>query len=132
MTESHEIMGGKVRVFRRKASNYWQCYTFMNGRIWRESTKEDSLARAKDFAEDWFITLKGKSRAGELKNGKLIPARCAELSVPNETAPLERPARPVGTGRIRSGPHRRRCRGRRSARTHTNGDRRLRRPQPRR
>lgn len=72
MTDSHEIMGGKVLVYRRERSGYWQCSTYMNGRRWRISTQEDGLSQAKDFAEDWFIGLKGKSRAGELKTGKMF------------------------------------------------------------
>jgi len=35
----------------------------------RVSTKEDSLARAKDFAEDWYLGLKGLSKSGQLKVG---------------------------------------------------------------
>jgi len=69
MSTTHEIMGGKVNVYMRENSRYWQCSTFLNGRNHRTSTKEDSLARAKDFAEDWYLDLKGKSRNGELKGG---------------------------------------------------------------
>jgi integrase len=63
-------MGGKLHVYRRKNSSYWQCSTYLNGKNWRTSTKEDSLQRAKDFAEDWYITLKGKHYAGALPVGK--------------------------------------------------------------
>ena len=63
-------MGGKVHVYRRKNSGCWQCSTYMSGKNWRISTKEDSLALAKDFAEDWYLGLVGKNRAGELKVGK--------------------------------------------------------------
>ncbi|MEI1247706.1 hypothetical protein [Rhizobium aouanii] len=31
------------------------------------STKTDSLALAKEFAEDWYLELRGKSRVGQLK-----------------------------------------------------------------
>jgi hypothetical protein len=70
MTERHELMGGKLHVYRRENSGYWQCSTFLKGKNWRVSTKEDSLAHAKDFAEDWYLELKGKSRAGVLRVGK--------------------------------------------------------------
>jgi hypothetical protein len=33
---------------------------------WRVSTHEDSLSRAKDFAEDWNLGLRGKAHAGLL------------------------------------------------------------------
>ncbi|MEZ5918316.1 MAG: hypothetical protein R3C40_12260 [Parvularculaceae bacterium] len=58
MTEKHKIMGGKVYVYRRSDSSNWQCSTFLDGRNWRQSTKEDSLARAKEFAEDWYLGLR--------------------------------------------------------------------------
>ena len=79
MTDSHEIMGGKVLVYRRERSGCWQCSTYLNGRRWRTSTREDSLSLAKEFAEDWFITLKGKSRAGELKSGKMFKEVSAQF-----------------------------------------------------
>ena len=42
----------------------------MNGKKRRCSSKTDSLAQAKDFAEDWYLTLRGKQRNGELHNEK--------------------------------------------------------------
>lgn len=62
-------MGGKVHVYQRENSRYWQCSTFLNGQNFRTSTKEDIISRAKDFAEDWYLDLKGKSRPGEIKGG---------------------------------------------------------------
>jgi len=41
-----------------------------HGRNWRESTKADSLAHAKDFAEDWYLELIGKSRRRSTQTGK--------------------------------------------------------------
>jgi integrase len=70
MTEHHELMGGKLHVYRRENSGNWQCSTYLAGKNWRVSTKEDSLALAKDFAEDWYLGLKGKQRANQLKVGK--------------------------------------------------------------
>jgi integrase len=69
MTAHHELMGGKLHVYKRENSAVWQCSTYLNGRNWRVSTKEESLEHAKDFAEDWYLGLKGKARAGELKGG---------------------------------------------------------------
>lgn len=34
------------------------------------TTKEDSLSKAKEIAEDWYLQLRGKLRSGELKSGK--------------------------------------------------------------
>ena len=69
MTESHELMGGKLHVYRRMAGGKWQCSTYLSGKNWRVSTKQDSLALAKDFAEDWYLGLMGKNRAGLLRVG---------------------------------------------------------------
>jgi len=66
--ETHKTMGGKVNIYRRENSDNWQCSTFLNGRNWRVSTHEDSLGRAKDFAEDWYLALRGKAHAGLLPN----------------------------------------------------------------
>lgn len=68
--EKHSLMGGKLHVYKRPGSHYWQCSTYLACRNWRTSTKEDSLSRAKDFAEDWYLGLRGKQRAGDLKTGK--------------------------------------------------------------
>ncbi|MBN4060307.1 hypothetical protein JYT11_00495 [Planctomycetaceae bacterium AH-315-I19] len=66
----HELMGGKLHLYKRDNSRYWQCSTYLAGKNRRQSTKEDGLARAKDFAEDWYLELRGKLRAGEIKDGK--------------------------------------------------------------
>jgi len=67
MAEVHELMGGKLRVYKRENSELWQCSTYLAGRNYRKTTKEDSLARAKEIAEDWYLEMRGKSRAGLLK-----------------------------------------------------------------
>jgi integrase len=69
MAEHHEMMGGKLHVYKRDGSSVWQCSTYLAGKNWRRSTKEGSLALAKEIAEDWYLELRGKSRAGELKVG---------------------------------------------------------------
>ncbi|MBO6541604.1 MAG: site-specific integrase [Alphaproteobacteria bacterium] len=68
--EKHTIMGGKVHVYRRENSKNWQCSAYMKGKNRRVSTKEDSLALAKEFAEDWYIGLRGKARVGEIHGEK--------------------------------------------------------------
>src|SRR5947209_5943991 len=64
----HEILGGKVQLFRRPKSNFWQCRASVGGTQLRHSTKTASLAQAKDVAEDWYLTLKGKIARGEVPN----------------------------------------------------------------
>ena len=53
----------------RPASPHWQCSCTIAGKQRRTTTKEESLARAKDVARDWYLGLMGKYRAGELKEG---------------------------------------------------------------
>ena len=60
----HEILGGKVQLFLRPRSPYWQCEASIDGRQFRKSTGTDSLSQAKDVAEDWFVNLKGKAKWG--------------------------------------------------------------------
>lgn len=66
MAEKHQILGGKVHVYKRPRSVVWQCSTYIEGMNRRVSTKEDSLAKAKEFAEDWYLDLRGKKARGEL------------------------------------------------------------------
>jgi integrase len=70
MPEKHTILGGKVHVYRRDNSSRWQCATYLAGKNRRVSTKEDGLAKAKDFAEDWYLGLRGKVRNGEITSEK--------------------------------------------------------------
>src|SRR5260370_11003163 len=79
MAEHHELIGGKLHVYRRENSSFWQCSTYLAGKNWRQSTKEDSLALAKEFAEDWYLGLKGKYRAGEIKGGKTFRAAAEQF-----------------------------------------------------
>ena len=66
MTEKHSILGGKVHVYKRPESPIWQCSAYLEGRNRRKSTKESSLSRAKEVAEDWYLELRAKKSAGEL------------------------------------------------------------------
>lgn len=70
--EKHELYGGRLHVYRRENSRFWQCSTYLAGKNRRVSTKEESLSHAKEFAEDWYLELKGKHRAGEIKTGKTV------------------------------------------------------------
>ena len=68
--ERHKILGDQVALYRRTEGGPWHCYTFLNSQEWRKSTKEKSLARAKDVARDWFNALQAKDHLGELNTGK--------------------------------------------------------------
>jgi len=63
------LMDGRVQLYMRPGSPVWQCSCSIAGKQRRATTGEDSLARAKDVARDWYLGLMGKYRAGELKEG---------------------------------------------------------------
>jgi len=52
--ESHSLMDGKVHVYKRGRSRFWQCSTYMNGLNHRKSTKHESLAMAMDYWIDFL------------------------------------------------------------------------------
>jgi hypothetical protein len=60
----------KVYVYMRPNSSLWQCSTYFAGKNRRISTKEESLSKAKEIAEDWYLQLRGKLRNGEIKTEK--------------------------------------------------------------
>lgn len=76
--ERHSILGNKVQLYKRPDSRFWWCVTYLQGKHRRSSTKEESLQLAKQFAEDWYLELRGKSRAGLLKDEKTFK-KAAEL-----------------------------------------------------
>ncbi|KTE20560.1 integrase [Sphingopyxis sp. H050] len=53
--ESHVLMDGALHVYKREGSRFWQCATYLGSRNHRQTTKEESLAAAKDFARDWYM-----------------------------------------------------------------------------
>lgn len=68
--EKHLLFDGRVQVYKRPRSSKWQCYTFLAGKHRRESSDQDVLAHALSWAEDWYLDLRGKERAGHLKAGR--------------------------------------------------------------
>jgi hypothetical protein len=55
MSESHTILGDKVHVYKRPNSSSWQCASFLAGKNRLTTTKEDSLSKVKEVAEDWYL-----------------------------------------------------------------------------
>jgi integrase len=66
---SHDILGGLVQVYKR-GGKHWHCSATVAGRQRRATTKEEGLPEAKQFAEDWYLEMRGKARAGLLKTEK--------------------------------------------------------------
>ena len=78
-TTRHVIFDNKVQLYMRPNSPHWQCSCTVAGRQRRSTTREESLARAKDVARDWYLSLLGKYRAGELKAGKTFKEAAARF-----------------------------------------------------
>lgn len=76
---THTIVGGKVHVYKRENSRFWQCSSYLAGRNRRTSTKQESLQLAKEFAEDWYLTLRDKNRQGELLSEKTFKQAAAQF-----------------------------------------------------
>jgi integrase len=75
----HTIMGGKVHVYKRENSRFWQCSAYLAGKNRRATTKQESLSLAKEFAEDWYLNLRGKARSGEITNEKTFRDAAAQF-----------------------------------------------------
>ena len=68
----HRILDGKVQLYRRSNSGACWCSASGGREQRRTTTKEENLALATDFAEDWYLEQRGKSRAGLLKTEKTV------------------------------------------------------------
>jgi len=102
--------GGTVHDSRRQGSrlsapnsSQWQCSTYLAGRNRRRSTKEDSLSKAKEVAEDWYLQLRGKLRSEKSKargpsaKRRPIPPRIRHHPPRSAQQALrQRPARAIG------------------------------------
>lgn len=65
-----ELMGGEVQLYLRGDGKNWHCSTSVGGRQHRTSTKLNDLDHAQVFAEEWYLVLKGKYKAGILDVGR--------------------------------------------------------------
>lgn len=71
MIESHTIMDGKVHVYRRPRSRFWQCAVFLSGRNYRQTTRQENAALAIEFARDWYLDRVAEDR---MRRRGLLPA----------------------------------------------------------
>jgi integrase len=74
----HEILGGLVQLYKRENSRYWQCSANYKGQQYRASTHEDNLEQAQQYAEDWFLEVRGQVRAGVRKKREKTFEQAAE------------------------------------------------------
>ncbi|WP_236711333.1 hypothetical protein [Novosphingobium barchaimii] len=77
--QRHEILGGKVQVYRRIDGGNWHCSASVGGGQRRVTTKADSLSLAKQVAEDWYLGLRGKLHAVILKTEKTFKEAASQF-----------------------------------------------------
>ncbi len=82
---SHSYAAGKIRIYKRGRSRFWQCTAFVGGRKYRKSTHEDNLIAAREFAEDWLLELQGRHRTGNLKHEKTVNEAAEQFVIEYET-----------------------------------------------
>ncbi len=70
MQEYHPLLGGKLNLYKRENSAFWQCSSYLAGREHRATTKERDRARAEEKAEEWYLGLRVQHRTGELRGGR--------------------------------------------------------------
>lgn len=54
--ERHLAVGGRVNIYRRPNSRYWQCQATFDGQSRRVSARTESLEEARAFAEAWYLS----------------------------------------------------------------------------
>jgi integrase len=96
--ESHQLMDGALHVYRREGSRFWQCATYLGSRNHRQTTKEESLAAAKDFARDWYMERcvedRQRRRGGVSMSGDPVPPPIAEPGPPTDGRRRRTPSGP--------------------------------------
>ena len=64
-----DLLGGKLQLYQRDTSRFWQARTSVGRKQRQLSTKRESLEQASKIAEDWYLTLVAKERVGALDSG---------------------------------------------------------------
>jgi integrase len=71
VSETHSLMDGKVHVYRRENSRFWQCAVYLSGKNHRQTTGQSNLAYAIEFARDWYLDRVAEDR---LSRKGMMPA----------------------------------------------------------
>jgi hypothetical protein len=70
MTDTTRFWAARSTSTSGPNGSFWQSSSYFAGKNRRSSTKEESLSKTKEIAEDWYLQLRGKLRAGEIKDEK--------------------------------------------------------------
>jgi integrase len=68
--QRHEMLGGKVQLYRRTTEGNWWCSASVAGKQRRATTKQDSLSLAKEFEKAFLWKWRAKTPPGLLKSEK--------------------------------------------------------------
>jgi integrase len=63
----YPVLGGKAYVYKRDNTKFWYAATYISGHSYRHSTKEEQLQDAIQFAENWYLSLRGQDTVGALE-----------------------------------------------------------------
>ena len=94
--ERHTLLDGKVHLYRRPNSRFWQCAVFLGGRNHRSSTRLDNLALAMEFARDWYMDRYADERLR--RRGVALPSTPLSndaVATLSEASPRKGPAGPT-------------------------------------
>ncbi len=64
-----DLLGGKLQLYQRDSSRFWQARASVGSKQRQFSTKRESFEQASRIAEDWYLTLVAKQRVGTLDSG---------------------------------------------------------------
>lgn len=87
MMENHVLMDGKLHVYRRSGSRFWQCSAYLDGRNHRATTREENLVLAKEFATYWYMEQYVASRRHRLANSWMFATASQGESSPSKDTP---------------------------------------------
>lgn len=90
MSESHTLMDGRLHVYRRPNSRFWQWATYLSGRNHRRSTGETNIAYALEFARDWYLDRAAEDRLRRrgMLPGPTGPGAAVAPAAPFAAAPV--------------------------------------------
>jgi len=87
--ERHTLFDGKVHVYRRENSRFWQCAVYLSGHNHRVSTRQSTLVLALEFAREWYFDRAADDRVVR-RGGAVLPAEEASFDPASATAALRR------------------------------------------